>query len=267
MFYPKEDLLETSTKSCKPDKEEARNKPYSFPKYLNEKIDIPKFKESILSLIDYVPLSQNSLDFDYEYNRCDCYHLENEYSYHLYDTNENINNYNNYIKENAFKDIKNDAYLYLSYHDYNFDYERKEEDFNIKYDNIIEDGRTTCMIKNIPNKFTADMLIEFMNHTHFGKYDFLYLRMDFKNKCNVGYAFVNFVDTLSVKDFFLRINGKRWSSLGSSKIAELTYASIQGQDKLIRKFKRSSVMNENISFRPKIFYVEGENKGKEKPFV
>lgn len=38
------------------------------------------------------------------------------------------------------------------------------------------------------------MLIDSLNKTHANTYDFVYLRMDFKNKCNVGYAFINFID-------------------------------------------------------------------------
>ena len=47
------------------------------------------------------------------------------------------------------------------------------------------DPRTTCMLRNIPNKFSEKDMLEQVNKTHFGRFDFFYLRMDFTNKCNV----------------------------------------------------------------------------------
>jgi len=57
----------------------------------------------------------------------------------------------------------------------------------------VEDRRTTLMIKNIPNKYTQKMLLQTMDEQFRGGYDFFYLPIDFKNKCNVGYAFINLV--------------------------------------------------------------------------
>lgn len=39
------------------------------------------------------------------------------------------------------------------------------------------DRRTTLMIRNIPNKYTQEMLIDHLNSVVYGKFTFLYLRM------------------------------------------------------------------------------------------
>ncbi|CAG8679728.1 8018_t:CDS:2, partial [Ambispora gerdemannii] len=80
-----------------------------------------------------------------------------------------------------------------------------------------EDRRTTFMIRNIPNKYTQRMLLETLDATHKGQYDFIYLRIDFKNRCNVGYAFINFVDTNAVLSFIENRVGKKWDHFNSDK--------------------------------------------------
>ena len=43
-----------------------------------------------------------------------------------------------------------------------------------------EDRRTTLMLKNIPNKYYQKSLLQEIDMKHKGRYDFLYLPMDFK---------------------------------------------------------------------------------------
>ncbi|KAL2068332.1 hypothetical protein VTL71DRAFT_16430 [Oculimacula yallundae] len=125
------------------------------------------------------------------------------------------------------------------------------------------DVRTTVMLRNIPNKVDQAMLKEIVDESSFGKYDFMYLRIDFSNNCNVGYAFINFHDFVELR------SNQKWQRFRSEKVAEVSYATIQGRDCLIQKFRNSSVMLEPEHYRPKLFFIlqDGEQlAGKEEPF-
>lgn len=41
------------------------------------------------------------------------------------------------------------------------------------------DGRTTIMVRNIPNKYTQEMLLELFEQEHKKKFDFFYLPIDY----------------------------------------------------------------------------------------
>ena len=51
-----------------------------------------------------------------------------------------------------------------------------------------------------------------------GKFDLVYLPIDFKNKCNVGYAFVNFIHYSDVPSFCDQFHGKKWDRFNSDKV-------------------------------------------------
>ncbi|KAL8257988.1 hypothetical protein R6Q59_030029 [Mikania micrantha] len=132
--------------------------------------------------------------------------------------------------------------------------------YQLDLDKIIsgEDSRTTLMIKNIPNKYTSKMLLAAIDETHKGTYDFVYLPIDFKNKCNVGYAFINMVSSAHIISFYKALNGKKWELFNSEKVASLAYARIQGKTALITHFQNSSLMNEDKWCRPIIFQSEAQ---------
>ncbi|KAL5208397.1 hypothetical protein ABZP36_032832 [Zizania latifolia] len=134
-----------------------------------------------------------------------------------------------------------------------------QEDNRVQYQLDLEkiitgkDIRTTLMIKNIPNKYTSNMLLEVIDETHEGTYDFFYLPIDFKNKCNVGYAFINMASPVYIVSFYKVFAGRRWQKFNSEKVVSLAYARIQGKAALVNHFQNSSLMNEDKRCRPMLF--------------
>ncbi|XP_059449700.1 protein MEI2-like 2 isoform X2 [Corylus avellana] len=144
-----------------------------------------------------------------------------------------------------------------------------KKQYQLDLDKIIsgEDTRTTLMIKNIPNKYTSKMLLAAIDENHRGGYDFIYLPIDFKNKCNVGYAFINMVSPSHIIPFYEAFHGKKWEKFNSEKVASLAYARIQGKAALVTHFQNSSLMNEDKRCRPIVFHSEGQETGDQEPFL
>lgn len=83
------------------------------------------------------------------------------------------------------------------------------------------------MIKNIPNKYTQKMLLTTIDEKFRGTYDFFYLPIDFKNKCNVGYAFINMVRPEYIIPLIQKFDRKKWEKFNSEKVCNISYARIQ----------------------------------------
>ncbi|XP_020112952.1 protein terminal ear1 homolog [Ananas comosus] len=138
--------------------------------------------------------------------------------------------------------------------------------------------RTTVMIKNIPNKFSRKMLIEMLDD-HCSKenakeslkkakgnaaqngdpinvlcaYDFVYLPMDFRNRCNKGYAFVNFTTAEAARRLYERLKGCKWDVFDSRKILHVCFARIQGKIALMENFSNSYFWCDTDDYLPAIF--------------
>lgn len=120
-------------------------------------------------------------------------------------------------------------------------------EFIISTNKIETVRKTTLMIRNIPNKYTKELMLETIDANFCEAYDFFYLPIDFKNNCNVGYAFINFKELKLIKPFFEQFNNKKWAKFNSEKICEIKYARIQGKSECEAHFKDSSLMKQPVS--------------------
>lgn len=67
----------------------------------------------------------------------------------------------------------------------------------------------------------------------------------------MGYAFINFIDSAFILDFYHEYNNSRWSTFNSEKVCRIAYGRIQGKRKLIRHFEKSKVWkNPNQNIKP-----------------
>jgi hypothetical protein len=128
---------------------------------------------------------------------------------------------------------------------------------------------TTVMFRNIPNKYTREMLVKQLESDLKGEFDFVYLPIDFKNKCNVGYAFINFRSIEACEAFLKNFNGvevrKCLPGLNSRKVTEVTPARVQGFEENVQRLRNSPVMRElahHTEWMPLIF----DETGKQMPF-
>lgn len=121
-------------------------------------------------------------------------------------------------------------------------------------------------VRNIPNKYTQAMLLEEVNARHRGCYDFFYLPIDFKNRCNVGYAFINFLSPVYIPQFVEDFHGTRWRSFNSEKVCAVSFARIQGKAAMIARFQNSSLLEKDDEYQPLLFYSSGPLVGQPEPF-
>ncbi|CAK9050154.1 Protein MEI2-like 1 (AML1) (MEI2-like protein 1) [Durusdinium trenchii] len=128
---------------------------------------------------------------------------------------------------------------------------------------------TTVMLRNIPNKYTREMLIKQLSIEFHGEFDFMYLPIDFKNKCNVGYGFINFRTQDSCERFIGLFHGvdvrKCLPGLNSKKIVEVTPARVQGLTENVRRLKNSPVMNQLVD-HPEWMPLLFDEDGVDQPF-
>ncbi|KAG2602740.1 protein terminal ear1-like [Panicum virgatum] len=140
------------------------------------------------------------------------------------------------------------------------------------------DTRTTVMIRNIPNKYSQKLLLNMLDnhciHSNeriaasgeegegqpFSSYDFVYLPIDFNNKCNVGYGFVNMTSPEAAVRLYKAFHKQPWEVYNSRKICQVTYARVQGLEALKEHFKNSKFPCDSDEYLPVAFSPPRDGK-------
>jgi len=96
-------------------------------------------------------------------------------------------------------------------------------------DHALEESNwTTVMIRNIPNRYTQEQLLDEILCTEFDV-NFLHLPLVSKSNANVGYAFANFSDPREARRFMRSFEGHPFlKQHGNVKYAAANYARLQG---------------------------------------
>jgi len=116
----------------------------------------------------------------------------------------------------------------------------------------IAPGLTTLIIRNVPARYTKEMLIR--EWPADGAYDFLYLPFNFKQKRTAGFAFLNFTSHEAAVAFHRQWHGKPLRDHGTAKNLNISAADVQGLEENVRHLFASNISRvKNIKFLPSVF--------------
>ena len=107
---------------------------------------------------------------------------------------------------------------------------------------------TTVMLRNLPNNYKRSMILALLDKEGFeGKYNFLYLPIDFRTRACMGYAFVNLVDPAYVPDFWAKFSGYSNWVVRSKKLCGVSWSEPhQGLESHVERYRNSPIMHESV---------------------
>jgi hypothetical protein len=108
---------------------------------------------------------------------------------------------------------------------------------------------TTVMLRNLPNMYTREMLVDLLNSEGFErKYTFLYLPIDFKSHAGLGYAFVDMDTPAEAERIRQHFEGFSKWILVSEKVCSVSWSlpDQQGLSAHVERYRNSPVMHKTV---------------------
>jgi len=120
-------------------------------------------------------------------------------------------------------------------------------------------GRTTAMLRNLPDGFTRNALLHLLDTEGFaGKYDFAYLPVDFHTLQGLKHAFVNMTSPAEADRLRSHLEGfTNWSLPSDSACAVAWNDRQQGLPALVERYRNSPVMHDTVPDECKPVIVVG----------
>lgn len=116
---------------------------------------------------------------------------------------------------------------------------------------------TTLMFRNLPNNYTRTMLLALLDRENFsGRYDFVYVPVDFSTTYGVGYAFINTTSRADAEAMWKHFSGFSSWEVRSRKVVEVTWSTPnQGLSVHIQRYRNSTLMRDDVpdEWKPALF--------------
>lgn len=124
------------------------------------------------------------------------------------------------------------------------------------------DVPTTLMLRNIPNMYTREMIIdEVKQRGLMNDIDFFYVPIDLRHHRSVGYCFINVTSPEAVQRFKSAFDGCKLKKVETAKRCEIGIGKVQGLEANIEAYRNSAIMLMEKKFQPMIL-----QRGQEIPF-
>lgn len=109
------------------------------------------------------------------------------------------------------------------------------------------EARTTVMLRHLPRDLSRDALLELLDARGFrGKYDFVYVPINFVEQANLGYAFINLSSPEDTPAFFKVFDGfRKWPKPCATKVLRVGWSPHQGLAHL-QRYRNSPIMHPSV---------------------
>jgi len=106
---------------------------------------------------------------------------------------------------------------------------------------------TTVLLKNIPEEYTREMLVDTLNSEGFaGLFDFVYAPINFGSRTSFGYAFINLLTPEDADQFFTTFESFDKWTVESARRAEVDWSDRQGLESLVDRYRNSPLMHAKV---------------------